>query len=54
MIFVTLFLKQAQVPGQVVEKLKRFDWLGSVLFSGSSACFLFGLTTGGIRFPWYD
>ncbi|KAF3012632.1 hypothetical protein E8E14_010205 [Neopestalotiopsis sp. 37M] len=52
MIFVTLFLKQAQVPGQIVEKLKKFDWLGSALFSVSSASFLFGLTTGGIRFPW--
>ncbi|ETS86396.1 hypothetical protein PFICI_00224 [Pestalotiopsis fici W106-1] len=52
MIFVTLFLKQAQVPGQIVEKLKKFDWLGSVLFSVSSASFLFGITAGGVRFAW--
>ncbi|KAI1647054.1 putative MFS transporter [Daldinia loculata] len=52
MLLVTLFLKQAQVPGHIVEKLKRFDWLGSVLFSVSSACFLFGITTGGVAFPW--
>ncbi|KAI1844228.1 hypothetical protein JX265_010285 [Neoarthrinium moseri] len=52
MLFVTLFLKQAQIPGQIIEKLKRFDWLGSVLFSVSSAGFLFGITTGGVRFPW--
>ncbi|KAI0845707.1 putative MFS transporter [Daldinia vernicosa] len=52
MLLVTLFLKQAQVPGHIVEKLKKFDWLGSVLFSVSSACFLFGITTGGVAFPW--
>lgn len=52
MLFVTLFLKQAQVPGHIVEKLKKFDWLGSVLFSAGSASFLFGLTAGGVRYPW--
>ena len=27
-----------------MSKLKRFDWLGSVLFTASSKGFLFGLT----------
>lgn len=53
MLFVTLFLKQAQIPGHIVEKLRKFDWFGSLLFSASSASFLFGITTGGARFPWY-
>ncbi|KAI1387590.1 major facilitator superfamily transporter [Hypoxylon trugodes] len=52
MLFVTLFLKQAQIPGDIAEKLKRFDWSGSVLFSASSASFLYGITSGGVRFPW--
>ncbi|KAI2612326.1 putative MFS transporter [Hypoxylon fragiforme] len=52
MLFVTLFLKQAHIPGNIIEKLKKFDWLGSVLFSVSSAGFLFGVTTGGVLFPW--
>ncbi|OTB17574.1 hypothetical protein K445DRAFT_316203 [Daldinia sp. EC12] len=52
MLLVALFLKQAQVPGHIVEKLKRFDWFGSALFSASSASFLFGITTGGVAFPW--
>ncbi|KAI8964625.1 putative MFS transporter [Daldinia sp. FL1419] len=52
MLLVTLFLKQAQVPGHIVEKLKQFDWIGSMLFSASSTCFLFGITTGGVAFPW--
>jgi hypothetical protein len=53
MFFVTLFLKQTQIPGHVGEKLRQFDWLGSVLFSISSAGFLFGITTGGVVFAWY-
>ncbi|XXH01364.1 hypothetical protein Hte_007723 [Hypoxylon texense] len=52
MLLVTLFLKQARIPGHIIEKLKKFDWLGSVLFSVSSAGFLFGITTGGVMFPW--
>ncbi|KAI1339298.1 putative MFS transporter [Xylariaceae sp. FL0016] len=52
MLFVTLFLKQEPIPGNVMHKLRQFDWLGSVLFSVSSAGFLFGITTGGIMFEW--
>ncbi|KAI1494727.1 major facilitator superfamily transporter [Biscogniauxia mediterranea] len=52
MVFVTLFLNQEPVPGHIVEKLLWFDWLGSVLFSISSASVLFGITTGGVVFEW--
>lgn len=52
MLFVTLFLKQAPVPGHIAEKVRQFDWLGSVLFSVSSTGFLFGMTTGGVVFEW--
>ncbi|KAI6086018.1 putative MFS transporter [Hypoxylon rubiginosum] len=52
MLLVTLFLQQAQIPGHIIEKLRKFDWLGSVLFSVSTAGFLFGITTGGVMFPW--
>lgn len=53
MLLVTLFLQQAQIPGHIIEKLRKFDWLGSVLFSVSTAGFLFGITTGGVMFPWH-
>jgi len=34
------------------EKLKRVDYLGIFIFVGSATSFLFGLTTGGVLFPW--
>ncbi|KAJ0115846.1 hypothetical protein J7T55_004015 [Diaporthe amygdali] len=51
-LFVVLFLHQTKIPGDIVSKLKRFDWLGSVLFTVSSTGFLFGLTTGGVMYDW--
>lgn len=52
MVFVFLFLHQAKVPGGIGEKLKRFDWMGSVLFTAATTAFLFGLSTGGVMHPW--
>ncbi len=52
MIFVVLFLNQAKIPGGIVGKLARFDWIGSVLFTASATSFLFGLTTGGVMYEW--
>lgn len=49
---ITVFLHQASVPGKLVEKLGRFDWIGSVLFTASSTAFLFGVTTGGVMYAW--
>lgn len=51
-IFVILFLHQAKIPGHILEKLGRFDWFGSFLFTASSTAFLFGLTTGGVMYEW--
>ncbi|KAF3025717.1 hypothetical protein E8E14_014248 [Neopestalotiopsis sp. 37M] len=34
------------------EKLARLDWVGGALFTGSLTTFLFGLTAGGVQFPW--
>ena len=52
MVFVILFLNQAKIPGGVLEKLGRFDWIGCFLFTASSTGFLFGLTTGGVMYAW--
>ncbi|KAK8053622.1 Major Facilitator Superfamily protein [Apiospora saccharicola] len=52
MAFVTFFLNLETLPGHILEKLGRFDWLGATLFSVSSAGFLFGITTGGVMFAW--
>ncbi|EPE05429.1 mfs transporter [Ophiostoma piceae UAMH 11346] len=50
--FVVLFLHQAKIPGGIVQKLGRFDWIGSILFTAASTSFLYGLTTGGVSHPW--
>ncbi|KAJ2893118.1 major facilitator superfamily transporter [Zalerion maritima] len=52
MIAVFFFLHQTSIPGGMVEKLKRFDYIGSVLFTVSSTAFLFGLTSGGVQYGW--
>jgi len=49
---VPLFLKLKIVPGSMVEKLKRIDWIGNVIFIASSTSFLIPLTWGGVQFPW--
>jgi MFS family permease len=51
-LFVVLFLHQAKIPGGIPAKLRRFDWLGSFLFTAGTATFLFGLTTGGVMYDW--
>ena len=34
------------------DKLKRIDFLGTIIFIGSSTSFLLGLTAGGILYEW--
>jgi len=51
-VMVIFFLRQAKVPGHIVAKLKRFDWLGSFLFTAGSTSFLFGISTGGVMYEW--
>lgn len=51
-LFVVLFLHQAKIPGHILQKLGRFDWIGCILFTATSTGFLFGLTTGGVMYEW--
>jgi hypothetical protein len=39
-------------PAEAKQKLKRIDVLGVIVFVGSWTSFLFGLTAGGVLFPW--
>lgn len=50
--FVVLFLNQMKIPGHLREKLARFDYIGSLLFTITSTAFLFGITTGGVMYSW--
>jgi hypothetical protein len=52
LVFVVLFLHQAKIPGGIPEKLRRFDYFGSALFTASMTAFLFGLSTGGVMYEW--
>lgn len=51
-VFVVLFLHQVRIPGHVVAKLARFDWLGSFLFTVGATAFLFGVSVGGVMYDW--
>lgn len=51
-VAIILFLKLAQTPGKVFEKVKRFDWFGSVFFIASMVSFLIPLTWGGVMYSW--
>ncbi|KAK3693582.1 major facilitator superfamily transporter [Podospora appendiculata] len=51
-VFIVLFLHQTRIPGDLATKLRRFDYAGSLLFTASVTAFLFGLTTGGVMYPW--
>jgi hypothetical protein len=51
-VMVLLFLKLNVLPESVAAKLRRVDWLGSVLFVGSATSFLIPLTWGGVQYPW--
>ena len=35
-----------------MEKLRRVDWIGTILFVASSVGFLIPLTWGGVMYPW--
>lgn len=52
MIGIWLFLTLKTDTSSIKEKLKRVDVLGIVVFVASSTSFLFGLTAGGVLFPW--
>ena len=40
------------MPTSLIEKLRRVDWIGAVLFVGSTASFMIPLTWGGVMYPW--
>jgi hypothetical protein len=51
-IMITLFLKLNQKPSSLMAKLRRVDWVGMVLFIGSSTGFLIPITWGGVQYAW--
>ncbi|KAF2143629.1 uncharacterized protein K452DRAFT_160324 [Aplosporella prunicola CBS 121167] len=51
-VMIPLFLKLQYKPGNLMEKLKQIDWVGSFLFVASTTSFLIPITWGGIMYPW--
>jgi MFS family permease len=51
-IMVPLFLKLNFLPSSMSSKLRRVDWLGSIIFIGSMTSFLIPLTWGGVVYSW--
>ena len=49
---VLLFLKLNFLPSSLASKLRRVDWIGTVLFIGSATSFLIPLTWGGVQYAW--
>jgi Fungal trichothecene efflux pump (TRI12) len=52
MIGIWFFLTLKAVDLSIKEKVRRVDVLGIVIFLISLVCLLFGLTAGGVIFPW--
>ena len=52
LVLVPLTLVLAFKVSSLGEKLKRVDWIGSVLFIGSTTSFLIPITWGGVSYAW--
>ncbi|PGH33579.1 hypothetical protein GX50_03567 [[Emmonsia] crescens] len=50
--FIIIFLKLNFIPSSLLSKLRRIDYVGSVLFVGSTASFLIPVTWGGVMYEW--
>lgn len=49
---IALFLKLNYQTSSFLAKLRRVDWIGMVLFLGSTTGFLIPITWGGVQYPW--
>ncbi|MCJ1302329.1 hypothetical protein MMC08_005132 [Hypocenomyce scalaris] len=53
-IIVPLFLRLQFKPSHFADKIKRVDWIGSVLFIASATSLLIPITWGGVSYPWHS
>lgn len=51
-VFVVLFLTLKLAPSSLLDKLRRIDYTGTILFVGSLSSFLIPLTWGGVSYEW--
>lgn len=51
-IALIFFLRISKTPGKIMDKIKYFDWIGSVIFIASTVSFLVPMTWGGVMYSW--
>jgi hypothetical protein len=52
-VMITLFLKLNHMKSApFIEQLRRVDWVGSILFIGSTTSILIPISWGGVMYPW--
>jgi MFS family permease len=51
-VMVPLFLRLNVIPQSIAAKLRRVDWIGTIVFVGSCTSFLIPLTWGGVMYSW--
>lgn len=49
---VPLCINLKVLPTSFVDKLKRVDWIGSLIFIGSATGFMMGISWGGVQYAW--
>ncbi|KAK4200408.1 major facilitator superfamily domain-containing protein [Triangularia verruculosa] len=51
-VLVLFYMRLRFKAEGLAQQLRAVDWVGSVLFIGSTTAFLLGLTWGGVIYPW--
>jgi hypothetical protein len=49
---IAIFLNLHYETSSLLAKLRRVDWVGTVLFLASTTGFLIPITWGGVQYPW--
>lgn len=52
LIMVPLFMKLKLVPGTILHKLKRVDWVGTTICIAAATSTLIPITWGGVQYAW--
>lgn len=52
LIVFLIFFKMPKEKGSLMEKIKRIDFIGTIVIISSLVCLLLGLNWGGQKYPW--
>ncbi|KAJ5198558.1 major facilitator superfamily domain-containing protein [Penicillium cinerascens] len=51
-VMVLVFMRLNMIPSSLKEKLRKVDYIGTIIFVASMTSFLIPLTWGGVSYPW--